>query len=355
MAQAKCHYCGFTEKELCSALVVGQSRHEHDAYLSCCKPAVVHDYFENQRNTEVNFFHEGEHITAPAIDYAFFPRASYKFGKGLHKLYEQFGQEPITVHDLCAAQMFHARVNHLRHTLRRRRKAVGLRAISMCGISIQPLGYDDQDFEYWKFPFSSDLFICYRNGVKPYDIDKDEFNRLIQSIKTNGKVLENGPELLSKAESSTDKKVWVRINDVEVIKTIVACLGASYKEEWLKKNLITEVLADRMHSVAKGTSSMPEKSAAVSTSNNATQSPTDDAAEIDEMDIEELDPKNNRNRSSESNPCVMGLYANKGQDILDAYHIQEEKVFEDDGDKVYDEDEDEDESSQYFSFSKGRR
>lgn len=38
---------------------------------------------------------------------------------------------------------------------------VGLRAASMTGIDIKPLGYDNEGLEYWKFPVAEDLFICY--------------------------------------------------------------------------------------------------------------------------------------------------------------------------------------------------
>jgi hypothetical protein len=245
-----------------------------------------------------------------------------------------------------------------RHTLRRRRKLVGLRAISMCGISVQPLGYDDDKNEYWKFPFSPDLFVCYYSDRNNGFVDKDQldFARLIK------KDLESNPNAMKveDVEKENANKVWVRINDVEVMKKIAACLGTSRHETMLRNNMITELLVGRMNEQSKkntfSNNSRPNQSSTSATNVNDEAEMEDDNNE----DEEEEEEDNSRpitssaiTRQSENAPHALKLFVNKGQGINDYVHIQEEKVYTDEYEKSLSDNEDneDDDASQYFSFS----
>eukprot|EP00981_Chlorochromonas_danica_P010092 scaffold3044_cov176-Ochromonas_danica.AAC.10 len=404
----KCQYCGFNEKELCSILVLGQSRAEHDAFVSCCQPARVHNVLGNKQktNTIVSFYHEGDLIPHPTLSYPFFAKITGRSGKVLAREYEKSSQAPVIVHDLCAVNMFHARVNRIRHTLRRRRKAVGEKAITICGISVQPLGYDDNGFEYWKFPFSPDLFIAYdeqegsgngavSGGKKERDQDRVDFEKLIRKPDlTEGSSSTTTSTITSSATTTggvSKGKVWVRVSDLEVIKRIVACLepGArtSSSCSLLRKNLINNLLADRL----LGTSSKHAHSDDTSSSNDkeeeAKEKKEDEKMEVEDQEEGEDDRRQEDDEDDEDDdedhrsaaakkdalaasssssslltpattPVALQLLVNKGQDISSSYHIQEEQVFEEDDtnhDDAQEEEEEGNEASQYFTFSKRNR
>lgn len=53
--------------------------------------------------------------------------------------------------------------------MRRCRRKIAERVIQICGINVEPLGFDDNGFSYWKFPMSDDLFICVNGFTDPPD------------------------------------------------------------------------------------------------------------------------------------------------------------------------------------------
>ena len=50
-SEDKCSYCGLGELSVCSPLVVGQCRTEHEAHLSLCKPTVADYFYPNKVGT----------------------------------------------------------------------------------------------------------------------------------------------------------------------------------------------------------------------------------------------------------------------------------------------------------------
>lgn len=119
-------YCGFSERELCCALVVGMSRTEHQAYLtSTSSPTLPPTYLyppgtpsPSPHPPKVNFLYEGEKVEVAgggSGNLPYFPKVGYKYGKTLMKAYDgvegEGGGQGVVVHDYCAAQMFSARVN----------------------------------------------------------------------------------------------------------------------------------------------------------------------------------------------------------------------------------------------------
>ncbi len=53
----------------------------------------------------------------------------------------------LAVHQLCALEMFRARINRGKHVLRRKRKKVVATAIAMAGVVVHPIGRDDKGRE----------------------------------------------------------------------------------------------------------------------------------------------------------------------------------------------------------------
>lgn len=191
-----------------------------------------------------------------------------------------------------------------RHTMRRRNKVVGERAVSMTGISVLPLGYDDCGREYWKFPVSEDLFVCSEHlsddaqrafqdqlledraellaeqdeelrqqeaevGLSAdckMDVDSDaESDDDILKSRSNSFAVPAsltassaalqcvecklaGPKRAEcarkKANGQPDRK-WKRLSDVTDIRRVVELLGTSATEQALRKSIINALLLER--------------------------------------------------------------------------------------------------------------
>eukprot|EP01035_Chromulina_nebulosa_P019311 gene19311-25173_t len=178
MNEMVCRYCGLSELDICSPLVIGQSREEHETHISSSRPAIANDVLPNLPNTSIKFSIDGVIQEPPAIAIPYLPLVNSPDGVKLVNLSQSLGCQPCIVHEHCALQMFQARLDRSRHTIRRRRKVIGDKAVSMAGISIKSLGRDNNYREYWKFPVSDDLFVTYDG---PVDAEKKEFDRLIET------------------------------------------------------------------------------------------------------------------------------------------------------------------------------
>lgn len=233
------------------------------------------------------------------------------------------------VHQVCALQMFQARMDREVHALRRRRSVVAKRAISLAGISCRPLGVDDKGREYWIFPSGRNLFI--RKGERGADmnIDKEAFNRLLLGGKSN---MENGEnnkiKKYSFVDNTDDKKCeleqivtknnlkdWKVVTNVEDVRRVGEYLGDSVSEADLKVNLMLFLSLDRKE----------RKS---------------------ETDLEMLDKENREQKKEETELFSMGddsgvvdntpvalklMITSKNPDVLRRHVIDQEQVFEEVG------------------------
>ena len=220
-----CEYCGLNKYDLCSPLVVGLSRAEHEAYLESRKPPTVNGIIEGSRGTAVRFSVRGRHINAPTLTIPYLPPIQSQSGQQLKAV-----MTPI-VHEICALNMFKARMDKEKHAFRRCRNKAAEKVIWLSGITLQPLGFDDAGHEYWKFPSCDDLFVCKtRSGGM--------FNEQLKVALTESKI-EMDPQ--SKTQKSL---IWKRITDVATIRKVIDILGRSSNESHLKQALVYYFLVD---------------------------------------------------------------------------------------------------------------
>jgi hypothetical protein len=260
-----CAYCSLSESELCSPMVVGQCRREHEAALSLSKPTVADNYYPGRTGTGVKFMIYGELSLPPPPGVPYFPLVESEHGQRLLTQASDDSEErrqSMVVHQICALQMYEARMDRERHAVRRRRTLVAKRALSLAGISCRPLGTDKAGREYWRFPTSDDLFI---RGINPVrDMDKEAFNQLLafddeddeeDSDEEDNKGIEETPNpipnpnpnpnpnptltLTEENEIKKNKKpkkhlkssyytTWRRVSDPNSIRDIVDLLSGSY-------------------------------------------------------------------------------------------------------------------------------
>jgi hypothetical protein len=280
-----------------------------------------------------------------------------------------------------------------RHTLRRKNKVVGQRAVTMTGISVLPLGYDDAGREYWKFPVSEDLFVC----AEPRSDDvQAEFQAYLESTR---KELEDNLKMDIDAEGAGDtKKIavnatandkrWKRISDLSQVRRVVELLGASAGEQALRTNIINALLLERAvpaSTAAAAASATSQASAGSIAEADDAENKMDDGSATEETKSASANPNAgtlnswlDRSRSSgnlERNasaedlrapakkpavdlvPAGMRLVTARGQDIAPSYVIQEEAVFEEDADSDAGEGEDGEDApvNEYFTYNKGRK
>ena len=58
--EEKCAYCRQSELDVCSPLVVGQCRTEHEAHIALCKPPTADFFYPDKVGTSVRFSIHGE-------------------------------------------------------------------------------------------------------------------------------------------------------------------------------------------------------------------------------------------------------------------------------------------------------
>eukprot|EP01042_Synura_sphagnicola_P000235 gene235-242_t len=112
-----CEYCGMTELELCSPLVVGQSRAEFEQHVHQTKTIVIHNYYSHlegkDKDVTVSFALESRLHPTPQLKIPHFPI----LGEPLTQVLLKYGREsdsisvcPI-VHQLCALTISEARLD----------------------------------------------------------------------------------------------------------------------------------------------------------------------------------------------------------------------------------------------------
>eukprot|EP01033_Poteriospumella_lacustris_P001523 gene1523-1100_t len=348
-ATTQCAYCGMSEFEVCSPFVLGQSRAEHDDWVaSMSRTPVAAQFLFPQSNCNVNFLHSGVALTLPKVSCPHFPLESSAAGKKLAELYEAFHRKPVVVHQICALHMFQARANRSRHLLRRRRNVVGEKALSMCGISQQPLGYDGYHNEYWKFPFCSDLFVKLSGRTEvvaahaTFSEDQRAFNRLV-----GGPVDPSPTEPQSETEEAKEAAQWLRIEDLDAIKALAASLGSSKHEQQLRLNLIKEVIVDKTLQLAKDTGNAAtaatgaEATSAAATAaagatgaltTMATSSSTTGEKDAIAEEIAALSNSNKKATAADADaltPVALKLFVTKGVEVPASVVIHEEAAFVD--------------------------
>lgn len=125
-----CAYCGLTEVALCSPLVVGQSRTEHDAYVMSCRPPAADGIIPGKKDTKVTFIVDGVAVETPTLEVPYFPYIYSPHGRQLLEDAAAAAQDgtgddansqakspaPI-VHEMCALQMFQARMDRERYEI----------------------------------------------------------------------------------------------------------------------------------------------------------------------------------------------------------------------------------------------
>jgi hypothetical protein len=327
---AQCSYCGMTEFEICSPFVIGQSRNEHDDWVAAmARVPIAANLLFPQSNCNINFLHNGTQFSLPKLSCPNFPIENSEEGKKLLEMYEAVNCKPVIVHQLCALQMFQARSNRSRHLLRRRRNIVGEKALSMSGISQQPLGYDVYHNEYWKFPFCSDLFVKVSGLTEPsqskhaFSEDQRDFYKMI------------GHDAVDTGVSTATNYHWIRIHDLDAIKSIASLLGNSLVEQQLRLNLIKEVIVDK--TLQTKDSSLPTSTnltanetsltSAVSTTNLSTQDLPTNAT--DGHALTSSSKKGSVDLSDTATPVALKLYLTKGVEVPSSVMIQEEAAFVD--------------------------
>jgi hypothetical protein len=190
--------------------------------------------------TVVNFTMNGFHLPPPVLDVPYFPlvgssHASYLFSISRNKSKDNeessssvgSDREPLIVHELCALQMFRARMDRHKHSQRRRRRLVADTAAALAGVSVRSLGTDSRNVEYWKFPGSDALFICIGASSQPNIGDKLELLRMI------GRAAEDPRD----AKGTSNPYTWRVVSDRSDIQVLLALLGQGEKESELRRQL----------------------------------------------------------------------------------------------------------------------
>ena len=119
-------------------MVVGQTREEHDAYVN----SFTRSEARTKNGTKLKFFIDGEQLPPPQLEVPYFPYFTSEDGDNLiehHNRYGMLGGADsylLAVHQICALEMFKARLSREKHRLRRKRKKVVAAAISMAGVVV---------------------------------------------------------------------------------------------------------------------------------------------------------------------------------------------------------------------------
>lgn len=103
-----------TELELCSPLVIGHSYEEHCSFLKQSPMAVASEVIVGINLSKVKFLIEGIEQELPHLSCPYFPLLNSNDGNTLLSAMKSIGLSPFIVHEYCALQMFHARLNRLR-------------------------------------------------------------------------------------------------------------------------------------------------------------------------------------------------------------------------------------------------
>jgi hypothetical protein len=112
-----CAYCGMSEFDLCSPLVIGQCRDEHEAYLNFFRPKRVICDFDDSESSSlrkpllVKFLINGRIEMPSALEMPFFPALRDTCSDAIFAMSNLLAREIPLVHEHCAFQMFQARLD----------------------------------------------------------------------------------------------------------------------------------------------------------------------------------------------------------------------------------------------------
>jgi len=309
----ECSYCGYGELDVCSPFVIGQSIFEHDIFMKenlyCC----TSNFYPDKNDTKVTFQMGGSDVDT-SVKIPFFPYLDSPQGVELLDNILDLDAAPLIVHELCALQMFEARLTHNKHALRRKRNIISKKLVAMAGIPIRPLGIDSCGREYWKFPNSIHLFICTNESV---DTDKIEFHNLLDL------------ELESVNESVN--REWKVVSNPNEIKSLAAALGTSRRERKLRQNLINLLLSDytpNHYKLEFPVDNREESYKALEflVANNSTESCyrlTENLSAAPKFD------KSDRAAANDNIPFALKLVSGKGVNPVKRYCISEEAAYTD--------------------------
>ena len=238
-AEVKCQYCGYSEVDVGSPFVLGQSPAEHQYHVDKYGDSAVlvgpDGLIEGEMNTTVKFFTNGFELKPGAIEMPYYPILSESDGKtfvnALMKDQDpDLALAPIIVHKHCAMHMFKARLEHKSHELRRQRRRLAERMIAMSGVHTVPLGKDRKGREYWKFPKTNALFIC---SNVPQDTVQQDFCDACDKSNINSFTP-------IKSENNDLHYNWTMTSDRGVIENIINALPASVMDD--DENMKNQVL-----------------------------------------------------------------------------------------------------------------
>ena len=309
-----CFYCGYGELDVCSPLVVGQNIYEHDVFMKDKSYCCANNVFLNKDASKATFRIGGSDFKTN-VSVPYFPYLDNVKGAELIDNILNISAEPVVVHELCALQMFEARLTRNKHSLRRKRNMISKKLSAMAGVPIRPLGVDSCGREYWRFPNSLHLFICTTASV---DQEKIEFHDLL-GISLNEPTIES---------IAREWKVLVNPND---IKKAVAALGNSKQERKLRQNIINLVLSDYKPSHYKleypiDNSEMSYKALENLVANHSTDScirPSENSNATAKFD------KSDKSAANDSIPFALKLVIGKGNLPIKRYCIPEEAAYTD--------------------------
>ena len=256
--------------------------------------------------------------------------------------------------------------------------------MDLTGIKLQPLGYDNNGFVYWKFPYCPDLFV---NMVPEYDEDQQLFQQLMETERRRSGSSAVVSVVKAEKRVKVNESNWKRLQRGSgAIRSLIDALGESTNEKALQSNLMNAFMLEVTSSppTATGTTTsanLPFRGDAAAIIPTQQNTMDDTNASDSFMKTENggstVVPLNysgesgfalKKSQSSSSSasdnvPCTLTLLPQKGFDIPRKFFIDRERAFDDThlqlgGDDLDDARGDNDnsfKSEEYFSFTKGRK
>ena len=349
----ECMYCRMSETELCSPMVFSQSRIEHEEHVKASKNAqraVTH------LGVNVTFAVNGKKVLPPPIRAPYFPTITSMESAQLMELQTELqgntssnittitapvplSEQPISkfaAHQICALEMYRARASKYKNLLRRKRRRVVSLVLSMAGISVRPLGQDDKNRIYWKFPSSQALFICSTMGSAG-EAQKLAFHELVQSQRNQHSTTLATPSVPFVYKMPE----WKIITEPTQILALSNALGPSTEEQALRRNLVDTFT--RRNGIYKNISAKKNTASIEGIIKNTTAeeqalSATD--MQVDSIDlIEEMKTKEHPGNDSmnvvsfkdtrDQTPVELVLLDGKSMSIEQEVVIAEESAFQD--------------------------
>ena len=208
--QDLCMYCGKREDEICSPFVMGQNIFE----FICGQSRAIKKKFPSLPC----IFHVMKEENIP-VEYTGFP----------------------VVHEICALQMHEHRISNVsgRNFFSDAMKWTTDEVIRIHGLSLKPLGFDDDGRMYWKLPGLTYLYLSYPY-IKKIRFDGRDEKKSSAASSFVSNVVMSMPSLLplSLVYDSNWPCIWYILSDPNNIRIIICNLGNSSNEISLKFELL---------------------------------------------------------------------------------------------------------------------